>query len=93
MSNRFTHSVSSRTAAGWSSSGSQRACPARAAVLRTPAQTRTAKHIGLRGPSRGSLLIKPPTTASFMNVQVEELCKKVEESSLKFTKALSKSMP
>ena len=50
-------------------------------------------------PSRGvprdaslSKLIKPPTTVSFMNVQVEELCKRVEESSLSFTKALSKSM-
>ena len=28
-----------------------------------------------------------------MNVQVEELCKRVEENSLRFTKALSKSMP
>ncbi|WZZ71737.1 hypothetical protein YC2023_083107 [Brassica napus] len=28
-----------------------------------------------------------------MNFQVEELCKRVEESSLSFTKALSKSMP
>ena len=28
-----------------------------------------------------------------MNVQVEESCKRVEENSLSFTKALSKSMP
>lgn len=39
-----------------------------------------------------SNFIKPPTIVSFMNVQVEELCKRVEESSLSFTKALSKSM-
>ena len=56
MSNNFTHSVPSRTAADQSSSGSQRACPARAAIFKMPAQTRTAEYIGLRGPSRGTPL-------------------------------------
>ena len=46
-----------------------------------------------RGRPAGRLLIKPPAASFFMNVQVEKLCKRVEENSLSFTKALSKSMP
>ena len=44
--------VPSQTAAGSSSSGSQRVSPARAAVLRMAAQPRTVKHVGLRGLAR-----------------------------------------
>ena len=46
--------VPSRPAAGSSLGGTRRDCPARDAVLKLAAQSRTAKCGGLRGPSRGT---------------------------------------
>ncbi|WZZ26326.1 hypothetical protein YC2023_009727 [Brassica napus] len=53
MSIGFSRPVPSRTAAGLSSGETRWACPARDAVLKIAAQSRTAYFVGLRGPSRG----------------------------------------
>uniref|UniRef100_M4E3A0 Uncharacterized protein n=1 Tax=Brassica campestris TaxID=3711 RepID=M4E3A0_BRACM len=66
----FSHPVP--TAVGSSSSGSQRACPTRAAVFRMANQTRTAKHVDLRGSVRGTRDYKQIYSSSTLQDIIED---------------------
>ncbi|CAF2081279.1 unnamed protein product [Brassica napus] len=62
--------VPSRPAAGFSSGGTRRDRPARDAVLKLAAQSRPAKCVSLRGPSRGINASMQPKCSSVTGIKM-----------------------